>query len=294
MKLATIFAAAAALVLTACENPVQPPFGGAPLPSAPTRSVAAETTVHMASTLCQNTWGDGWFCSLTVTSTGVPYVAAAWTDWNTYSLLNAPTWSPDATKIAFTDGSEVQVVSLIDGRLTNLTNHPAVDASPAWSPERREDGVSERPRRRGGAVRHERRRVERGTPHLQHGVNTIVPDPDWAPDGTRIIFTCEVESGNADICRINADGTGLVRLTSEPTPEYEPAWSPDGSRIVFVSGSQLRIMNADGSGAIQVSWATGFPRRPTGRRTAAGWSFRARAKVATAATQEAMAVPTRS
>ena len=263
VKLATIFAAAAALVLTACENPVQPPLGRAPAASAPTRSVGTETAVHLASTFCVYGWGEGgYFCSLTVRSTGVPYPAAEWNNLTGYGLLDSPTWSPDATRIAFTDGSEVQMVSLIDGRRTNLTNHPAVDASPAWSPNGAKivflsdrDGAAEL-----YVMNADGSNVVRLTYNV--GVDPSVPDPDWAPDGSRIIFTCEVESGNADICRINADGTGLVRLTSEPTPEFGPAWSPNGSRIAFVSGSQLKLMNADGSGATQVATASWRPQAP--------------------------------
>jgi len=32
---------------------------------------------------------------------------------------------------------------------------------------------------------------------------------------------------------MNADGTGLERITDGPGDEYAPAWSPDGSRIAF-------------------------------------------------------------
>jgi Tol biopolymer transport system component/PKD repeat protein len=193
----------------------------------------------------------------------VPYVAAEWVNWTRFDLIaTAPSWSPDATRIAFTDGSEVKVVSLIDGRLTNLTNHPAVDASPAWSPngakivfQSDRDGRAEL-----YVMNADGSNVVRLTYNV--GVDPTVPDPDWAPDGSRIVFTCEVQSGNADICRINADGTGLVRLTNGPEAEFEPAWSPDGSRIAFVSGSQLKLMNADGSGASPIATGSWRPQAP--------------------------------
>src|SRR5437763_9020103 len=71
------------------------------------------------------------------------------------------------------------------------------------------------------------------------------------------------------IFRVNADGSGLTRLTNptnysgpEPGADFSPSWSPDGARIVFMHtdmrgnypGNQgwpvdLTIMNADGSGA---------------------------------------------
>jgi len=46
-----------------------------------------------------------------------------------------------------------------------------------------------------------------------------------------------VLSTEEDVYAANADGTGLVRLTRRPGPEFDPAWSPDGSRIVYRSPS---------------------------------------------------------
>jgi Tol biopolymer transport system component len=54
------------------------------------------------------------------------------------------------------------------------------------------------------------------------------------------------------IYSINADGTGLQRLTRTPNPAFEsqPEYSPDGGRIAYVCGNfELCVMNADGSGA---------------------------------------------
>jgi len=59
-------------------------------------------------------------------------------------------------------------------------------------------------------------------------------DPDWSPDGTRIVFE-RPGTGHGDLWLMNADGTDPVALTETDTPERTPAWSPDGSRIAFVS-----------------------------------------------------------
>jgi TolB protein len=52
---------------------------------------------------------------------------------------------------------------------------------------------------------------------------------------------------------INADGSGLDRLTNNPaSDDWNPTRSPDGSRIIFMSErdvyQQMYAMNADGTG----------------------------------------------
>jgi TolB protein len=60
-----------------------------------------------------------------------------------------------------------------------------------------------------------------------------------------------------DIWGIQADGTGLHQITSDPADEYAPAWSADGGRLAFIregSGNgDVWTANADGSGAVQVT-----------------------------------------
>ena len=57
--------------------------------------------------------------------------------------------------------------------------------------------------------------------------------PFWSPDGNLIVFTSE-RAGSADLWVVNADGTNLRQLTSDPdADERQPWWSPDGRRIVY-------------------------------------------------------------
>jgi len=80
---------------------------------------------------------------------------------------------------------------------------------------------------------------------LPHGT-TLSRDPAWSPDGGRIAFTCVVQTNKFDVCVMNADGTGLVRLTSDSISNYRPNWSPDGKFIAFQSLDQVAIIAASG------------------------------------------------
>ena len=47
--------------------------------------------------------------------------------------------------------------------------------------------------------------------------------PTWSPDGLRIGFTTN-RDGDDEIYVMNADGTGLVRLTNSPGLDVLDAW----------------------------------------------------------------------
>ena len=65
--------------------------------------------------------------------------------------------------------------------------------------------------------------------------HTPTPLPPTAPARpARIAFTSD-RYGNVDIYVMNADGTGVTRLTDHPSKDVSPAWSPDGKRIAFES-----------------------------------------------------------
>jgi Tol biopolymer transport system component len=82
----------------------------------------------------------------------------------------------------------------------------------------------------------------------------VAAEPVWSPDGTKITFVLSMPehlgayAGDGDIYVMNADGTGMIKLTTG-LRDAHPAWSPDGTRIVFVrdEGNSLLIMNADRS-----------------------------------------------
>jgi Tol biopolymer transport system component len=73
-------------------------------------------------------------------------------------------------------------------------------------------------------------------------LDAISPRPEdysgyvWSPDGTRVAFRKHPDaSDDLRIFIVNADGTGLHRLTDEPGTwcECDMFWSPDGTKIAF-------------------------------------------------------------
>lgn len=111
---------------------------------------------------------------------------------------------------------------------------------------------------------------------------------NWSPDGSRIAFVSDRDSGNSEysfnseIYLMNADGTGVARLTTmdpdlvraDNRANYDPHWSPDGHRIAFVSrrdgNEEIYVMNADGSGQTNLTnntaWDTSPVWSPDGRQ----------------------------
>ena len=75
----------------------------------------------------------------------------------------------------------------------------------------------------------------------------------------KIAFTSN-RDGNDEIYVMNADGTGVTRLTDNPASDQQPAWSPDGSRIAFTStrdgNFDIYVMNADGTGVTRLTTTT--------------------------------------
>ena len=82
--------------------------------------------------------------------------------------------------------------------------------------------------------------------------------PAWSPDGRRIAFRRfdgqfgfdgqRGSVGNSDLFVLNADGSGLRRLTRHAENVRWFAWSPDGRTIAYLRNREVYIVKADGSG----------------------------------------------
>ena len=85
----------------------------------------------------------------------------------------------------------------------------------------------------------------------QPGLNGDNIRCDWSAKGNAIAFTSN-RAGNQEIYVIDADGTGLRRLTNAAGSDANPAFSPKGDLIAFESNRdgtpEIYVMKADGTG----------------------------------------------
>ena len=77
-------------------------------------------------------------------------------------------------------------------------------------------------------------------------------DPDAATATGQVAYHASVD-GNRDIYLANGDGTGVIRLTTDPGADMYPSWSPDGGSIAFLRDGDVYVMGADGTGATRVT-----------------------------------------
>ena len=172
----------------------------------------------------------------------------------------------DTTHIAFTserDGNaEIYIMDINGKNLRNLTNHPASDFSPAFSPNGRWMAyVSKRDGNGEIYVMYLRTKVSR---RLTNDPRSDW-NPAWSPDGQWIAFASD-RAGMFDIYKVDINGANLQRLTDEGN-NHNPDWSPDGQWIVF---SSVRARNHD----IYVMNPDGEERETTDTSTAIGkWTY---------------------
>jgi len=82
-------------------------------------------------------------------------------------------------------------------------------------------------------------------------LDDLIADPDWSPDGTKIIF-CNKGGGAPTLHLINADGSGLKEIG----PGFDPSWSPIEDKIAYEMNGQIYTMNSNGGNITQLT--TGY------------------------------------
>ncbi len=162
-----------------------------------------------------------------------------------------PAYSPDGQKIAYWTPTIVDTINADGSNQQTLTN----GQSPAYSPD-------------GSRIAY----VFFGDIHdvaldgTDDRMLTFGDDefPTYGPDG-RIYFQRPI-AGNAEIMRMDAAGSNVVRLTTSTAQELDPTVGPDG-RVFFSSDrdgdQELFVMDPDGSNQIQLTHNQSADYQPT-------------------------------
>lgn len=144
--------------------------------------------------------------------------------------------------------TQVFLVDLPGGEMTQLTSGPLPASSPDFSPDGGTIVFSTRRHRHGGifTVRSDGSGLRRLTARPGDGA------PSYSPSGGRIVFNRHAGRG-VGIFSMRANGGDVTRLTSGRDVDRGPVFSPDGRSIAFARAAggrnpDLYAMRADGSG----------------------------------------------
>jgi len=148
-----------------------------------------------------------------------------------------PAFSPDGERIVFRSEREGGGIYLMGATGESVKRLSDFGYNPVWSPDGERvlvatESVIE-PSTRPTKSQLWTIKVSDGDRHLVTEGDAL--QPGWSPHEDRIAYWGRPQGGQGDIWTISADGRNAVRVTSEPSMDWNPVWSPDGRYLYFCS-----------------------------------------------------------
>ncbi len=179
------------------------------------------------------------------------------------------TFSPDSKEIAFTrnpdtliavsTNNEIYIVPMTGGTPKNISNNPANDSQPLYSPDGKY--IAYRMMRRAGfeADRRELVLYERVsgklvnlTEKFDYSVNNVI----WSPDSKSLFFNAD-DKGNVSIFKVTVNDKNVTTILDKGS-NASLQLTPDGKTLVFMeetakTPTELFRINPDGKGLEQIT-----------------------------------------
>jgi Tol biopolymer transport system component len=159
---------------------------------------------------------------------------------------------------------EIMVMNSDGTAISNVSNNPADDLDPAWSPDGKQIAfVSNRVKNPSVTTQVYIMNADgTGASQLTTGLGNA-RYPAWSPDGKQIAFAYQFGT-KSDIYLINADASGFKRITYGADLNLTPSWSPDGKKLAYSSAlwdenqkkylnHDIFTINADGTNPIKLT-----------------------------------------
>ena len=162
--------------------------------------------------------------------------------------LMSPTWSPDASKVAYVSfekkRAEIYTQDLRTGARAQLAAFPGINGAPSWSPDGSRLALT---LSRDGNP--EIYVMDLASKQLSRVTQSPALDtePVWAPDGRSLVFTSD-RGGGPQLYQVPVIGGTPKRLTFEGGYNASADFAADGRSLTFIhrdSGGRYRVAVMD-------------------------------------------------